>query len=396
MSSPVITDPIKTLHLLKKSFVLIIFFGFTLITYHGVSQQIDVEYEKFQVDGIQNHFSWIDLSPDNQTLAISSTQSYPLYLFDWQKRELINTFEAGDWFAGPRIKYSLSGKLLLLQQLYYLDFAPNKDREVNFEILDAQTGKKIITFQNYHDAVISPDDKYAITLSGNEVSFWNLNTQEKEGSFEVPEATNAIAISPDGKYLAISHKTDARELKSDPRYKNNKKNLDILIDYKQQITLFDAKTFEKLFTVDEFYDIVYRLIFSKDSQYLFCHSVPNTKLQKKSNPKEGYVSVIDVANKNPLRMIFPTITYYFEPDFKLSSDMKLFAISSFNKYTEVHIYDFETGQMLYRFQVSFRIIDKEKGERLSLDARVSFAFLPDNKSMIITSGNRLVLWKFEK
>jgi WD40 repeat protein len=382
--------------MIKKYFFLSLLVIVNPFLFHGFCQNINLEYEKFQVDNVQTHFSWIALSPDNQTLAISSTKSDPLYLFDWQKREMISTFEVGDWFAGPRIRYSLTGKLLLLQQLYYLDFAPNKDREVNFEILDAQTGKKIIAFPNNHDVVISPDDKYAISLSGDQVSFWNLKTQEKERYFDVPEATNALAISPDGKYLAVSHKTNAKELKSDSRYNSNKKNLDILIDYKQQITIYDAITFEKLFTVDEFYDIVYRLIFSMDSKYLFCHSVPNTKLQKKSNPKEGYVSVIDVPYKNPLRTIFPTTTYYFEPDFKLSPDMKFFGITSCNKYTEVHVYDFETGRMLYRFELDFRIIDKEKGERLSLDARVSFVFLPDNRSMIITSGNRLVLWKFEQ
>lgn len=393
MSAMVLIIKRERKYLIYRYVLVILLFVGNSLSFQGLSQSINMEYEKFQAGDVDNHFSWIDLSPDNQTLVISSTQSFPVYLFDWKSRMITNRLDAGNWYAGSRIHYSISGRYLLLEQLYYLDFAPNKDREVNFEIVDAKTGRKVKSFENYHDVVISPDDKYAISLSSDQVSFWNLETGRKEGNFDVPDATNALAVSPDGLYLAVSHKTRADELKQDSRYKNNKKNLDILEKYKQQVSLYDAQTFQKLYTVDEFYDIIYRLTFSGDSKYLFCHSVPNTKLQKGSNPKEGYVSVIDVINKEPLRIIFPTTSFYFEPDFKMSHDMTRFALTSMGKFPEVRVYDFETGRMLYRFELAFRILDKDKGDKLPLDGRASFVFLPDDRSMMITFGNRLLLWQ---
>jgi Tol biopolymer transport system component len=206
--------------------------SFFLVPVPSAAQAINLDYEKIQVGDVQNHLCWLALSPDGKTIAISSMQSYPFYLYDWQDKKLLKSIDIGEWYAGARVSYSRTGKYLLFQQLYFMDYAPNKDREVNFEITDANNGAEIINFCNYHSVDITPDENYAVTLSGDDVSFWNLATGDKERSFNVPDASNSAAVSTDGKLVAVSHRPWKDELKKNPMYVNNKKNQGNLEKYK--------------------------------------------------------------------------------------------------------------------------------------------------------------------
>ena len=106
---------------------------------------------------------------------------------------------------------------MLLNQLYYCDFAPNKDREVNFEVIEAHTGKVIKRFENYHSVKISSDEKYAIALTGDEISYWLLDGLKIERSFTVADASNSIAISPDGKLIVVSHHLYEKDAQNIPQ-----------------------------------------------------------------------------------------------------------------------------------------------------------------------------------
>ena len=282
-----------------------------------------------------------------------------------------------------------------MNQLYYIDFAPNRDREVNFEIVDVKTGKSVKRFEAVHSVKITPDEKYILALSGDEVGFWNITTQNKEKSFTVSEAGNSIAISPDGKLIAVSHRlyeTDARKI---PLLQRDKKTTKNALKYKQQISVFDASTFKKLYTINELYDIIYKLNFSEDGQLLFCLHIPHTKIQNNSAVRQMYVNVIDMITHEPKRRGFTSIAFY-EPDFKLSHDGKLFGIiSKSNQFLELHIYDLESGKMLYRFQQSYRLFEKNEGGMIASDSRSSFVFLPDNESVLMTMGNHLIQWNYK-
>lgn len=374
---------------------LIILITLLAITIAVKPQGTDIEYDRINIGGVQHFVSGLALSPDFETLAISGIQSFPFYLFDWKNEAVIKKFNVGNWYAGSAIEYSTNGKYILLGRLKYADFAPNKDREVDFEIIDASTGRYIKRFDAHHSVKISGDEKYAITLSDDEVSFINLQSAKKEKSFTVPDATNSVAISPDGKLIAVSHKLYERDAKKIPQLQRDKKTLKNALKYKQQISIFDAVTFKKLYTVNELYDITYKLRFSKDGKYMFCLSIPHLKIQNTGNSRQMYINVIDMITGEPKRRGFTSVAHY-EPDFKLSPDGKLFGVvSRSNRFLELHIYDFETGKMLHRFQQSFRLFEKNDNQVMGVDSRMSFVFLPDNESVMMTQGNHIIKWNFK-
>lgn len=369
----------------------IIFFVF-ISAYYSLSAQEDNIYERIKIGDVKQIICGLDMAPDNSYIAISSTQSFPFYKFDFDNRNILSEFNVGNWYAGSSVKHSFDGKYILLQQLYYIDWAPNKDREVNFEIIESATGKRIKRFDEYHAICFAPDNKNAISLTAEEVAFWSLVNGKKEKSFKVNHATNGIAINPDGKYIAVAHKVHEDDLKQNPRYKKDKKALKHAVKYKQQISIYDANTFEYLYTVNELYDIIYKLEYTADGNTLLCLQIPHLKAQASANARQTYIATIDGNSGEPKRGGFTSQALY-EPDFKLSKDGKWFGlISKGTKFIELHIYDFETGKMIDRFEQSYRLFEKNEGGMIVADSRSSFVFLPDNKTIVMTMGNHLIYW----
>lgn len=379
------------LNRLTTHLILLIFISSPqLITAQGTNQV----YEKFAVGDAMNLFSGLALNPDGKTVAISSNQSFPLYLFNLESQEITSRFDVGNWYAGSRVEYSSRGKYLLLNQLFYIDWAPNKDREVNFEIVDAKSGAKVKSFENYHDVTISTDEKVALSLSGQGVDFWDLETGEKVNSFSVPQATNSLAISPNGKLIAVSHRTYMEDLEKNAMWINNKKNRTNLEKYKQHITIYDASSFQPLYTIDEFYDIVYDLKYTPDGKYLLIYSIPHDKLQQTG--RKSYVSVANAFTGEALRNSFASMSVY-EADFKLSPDGKYLGIvSSGSKFPEVHVYDFKSANMVDRLELSSRLFEKMGEGEFPPDGRTSLIFLQDGETILLTYGNRIMKWTFNK
>lgn len=359
------------------------------------SQGTNYDFEKIQIGEVKNMLVWLALDPDQKTLAVTSHQSFPLYLYNLDTKQVEQQFDVGNWYAGSRARFSKNGKYLMLQQLFYLDYAPNKDREVNFEVMDVATGKSMLNFGDYHDAKITPDEKYLVTLSGGDkVAIHEIETRKELRSFTVPDATNSLAVSADQKYIAVAHKTYMNDLKNNPAYKNNKKNQPILEKYKQQVSVYDFNTFEKLYTIDTFYDLIYLLDYTDDGNYLFIYSIPHTKLQG-PNGRKSYVEVANARTGEPLRNSFGSLSTY-EPDFKLSHNNKYFGIISMNKqWPELEIYDFQTNALLKRFDLSHRLFEKADEGEFPTDGRSSFVFLPGDEEVLIVYGNRVIKWKLD-
>ena len=362
-----------------------------------MTQGINLDFERVKIGEKYKHiFVGLDISPDGEQLAISGVQGFPCYIYNWKERKVIEEFDVGEWYAGSTVRYSSNGKYILLQQLFYMDMSLNKDREVNFEIVNAETGKRMLRFDECHAVVISPDENFALALSGNTISIWDIESGKKDKSFKVHEVSNGIAISPDGNIIAVSHHVSDEELQAMPKYKKDKKGRKFISKYKQQITLYDAHSFKKKLTVNEFYDIVYRLEYSKDGTQLFCLNIPHLKVQSGVGMRQTYVSIIDGFSGESQRRGFNSQSIY-EPDFKLSPDGKLFGIISHQtRFLELHIYDAETRKMLYRYTQSFRLFEKSEGEFTMPDSRSSFVFLPNEETIVMTMGNRLVFWNYAK
>ncbi|HOI32440.1 MAG: hypothetical protein PHG67_12850 [Bacteroidales bacterium] len=365
-----------------------------LITIALKGQSTNTDFERVVIKDDLYILSGIDLSNDQKTLAISSTQSNPFYLYDLETRQVKAEWDHANWFAGSEVQFSAKDNYVLLRQLFYLDFNLNKDREVEFEIIDAKTGRLIKRFVDYHQVIITEDEQYAVTITGDEIAFWTLPDAKPAKTFKVKDATNAIAVSPDGKWIAVSHKPDADKLKKDPRYKKNKKSLKIDSKFKERVSVFDTETFKLKYTVDDLYNIVYKLEFTFNGQLIFVQHIPHAKAKSATSFREAYVSIANASTGEALRKGFMSRTNA-EPIYKLSRDGRYFGVVSFtNRFPEVQIYDFEQGKMLDRFELAYRLYEKNSGGSiLPSDGRTAFDFLRDNETVVMINGNHLIYWK---
>jgi WD40 repeat protein len=356
------------------------------------AQSAGIDYERVKIGETKQILCGLDLAPDHSYLAISSIQNFPFYKYDFDKRQVIQKFDVGNWYAGSKVDHSPNGQYIVLQQLFYIDFAVNKDREVDFEIIDASTGQRVKKFEKYHAVTFTPDGNSVVTLTAEEVAFWELPSGHKTRSFKVSRASNGLAVSPDGKSIVVSHHTNEDIIKKDPKYKKNKKAKKTAIKYKQQISVFDFETGERKSTIHKLYDIVYRLSYSPDGSALFVLEIPHMKAQATGTIRQTYISTINMDNEEPLRVGFTSQAPY-EPDFKLSHDNRLFGVVSKGaRFLELHIYDLTTGQMIRRFEQSYRLFEKTDEGMTMADSRISFVFLPDNKTVVMTMGNHLIYW----
>jgi len=365
---------------------------FMLISSSLWSQNSNSDFQRIKLFDSETEYSGIAISPDQNTIAISAKKSEPVSLVDWKSKKIIQEFNSGNWIYGSRISYSERGKYLLLQELNYMDFSQNKDRKIDFEVVDAQTGKSVKQFKKVQDVAISSDEIYAFCLDNDEVSIWELSSGSKVKSISIPGAANALAVSADKKILAVAMIINAADMKA--RFKKDKKGLKNTVKYKQIVNLYDLESGKKTSTIGEFYDLIYKLRFLPDIKILSVFQTPEISIQTANN-KQSTISLIDAEKREPLRQGFTSMSVAM-PELRFSNDKKLFAINSKgNKFQEIHLYDSETGTLQKRFELANRLFEKSDGAKLQSDSRPSFAFLPGNQSILIAMGNQLVVWNFE-
>lgn len=379
--------------MILKQHVLIFSIFFSLISWSVAQTNTNEEYKDFHMDGDKTYRSGMALSPDGKTVAVAGAQGHPLFIYDWKTDKIIKKLEVGDWFAGAKVFYSSKATYLLLQQIIAINFAPNKKRELAFEIVNAATGEVVQKIDKAHAVQIANSELFYIVLRGNEVSLHELPSGKKLNSFIVDNATHSVAISPDEKTIAISHRPTLAQVKNVPTIRNDKKAKKAIkpaLKYREMISLYDAKTLQKIKTINELYDIVYQLQFSKDGKLLYNYSIPHIKMQTASAGKQGYIYAIQMPNGEPTRISFMTLAT-FEPDFTEDESGALFGVMSTDGFPELRIYNNLNGRLLYRFNMRQRLSDAFKKKMMG-DNKASFVFLPDG-NILMVSGNQTLLWK---
>jgi hypothetical protein len=357
-----------------------------------MSQTSNSDFERLKLLSDDTELSGIAISPNQNTIAISAKKSAKISMVDWSTRKVTSEINTVNWNSGSIIRFSDGGKYLLLQEIAYTDFSQNKNRSIDFEIIDSNTGNSIKKFTKVQDVVISANEKLAISLTSNEVTFWSLPSGSKEKSFSITGAGNAIALSADSKTVAVSETVNAADFKN--QFKKDKKGLKNAVTYKQLVSLWNADSGKKIKTIGEFYDVIYNLEFLSQSDILFVYQTPDIRIQA-NNKKLSYVNLIDVVKMEPLRLGFTSMSTA-QPELKISNDKMLFAINSKgNRFQEMHLYNFETGTLEKRFELGHRFFEKVDGEKLISDSHPSFIFLPGDHSILVAMGNQLVVWNFE-
>jgi len=356
------------------------------------SQTSNSDFERIKLNSTGYEYSGIALSPDGKTLVLSGKKLSPVQLVDWSTRKVIGEFNSGNGIYGSKVSYSETGKFILLKELSYADFSQNKDRSIDFEIVDAATGKQVRKMENVQDVVISADEQLAVCLNNDEVTFQNLVEGSTLRSIKIAGAANAIALNQNGKILAVSQMISADQVAD--RFRKNKKGLKAAVKYKQLISLYDAEKGAKIATIDELYDLVYDLSFAPGGELLFVFQTPEIRTQVANN-KLSFINLIDAVSKQPLRKGFTSMSVA-QPELKISNNQKLFAINSKgNRFQEIHLYDAETGTLQKRFELGTRLFEKVDGEKMTSDSRPTFVFLPDNRSILVAMGNQLIKWNIE-
>jgi hypothetical protein len=362
-----------------------------------IGQGTNMVFEKIDVSPDPYKFlhSDIDIVPGTEDYIISATQSFPFYVVD-KDLNIKSTYDVGNWYAGSRISTSDNGAYILLQQLFYLDFAPNKDREVKFEVIETATGKEILTIPAGHDADFHPNNKELIVLEGDNLYSYSLEGKEKKVLLPTPDATNCMAFSPDGSKVAISHHVEDDYLNSYVTKKKQKDNYKIYKKYRQCVSVYDTKDYKRLYTVDEMFDIPYALQFSPDGATLLCYSVPHTKVVEKTGMTgTKYISLINAENGETLPRGFVSNSIY-EPDFEFSNSREYFALVTVNasRFPEVWVCKFDDASIVARFELAKRMIGSyTKGQFPADDGRVGIAFSADDSHLLITNGSLIFKWK---
>ncbi len=337
---------------------------------------------------------WLDVAPDQRTVGLSSTQGFPYRSFPIDAEQNVQEMDIGNWYAGSRARFSSTGKYLLLQQLFYIDYAPNKDRPIKYEVVDRASQKAVATFDDLYAAAITPDETTIVTLGKDGLHLHDIATGKRTGT-GLDRTGNAVAVSNDGTRIAVAHRPTKEELEKLSSLRNEKDAVKNALKVGQLVTIYDSATLKPLATLDELFDKVFRLEYSPDGKDLWIHAKPHTRKGGNPNANQSYVSVADAQTNAMKRTSFPSLALY-EPDFRISPNGELFAIGSQQgRFMEVHLYDRATGAMKDRFVLSYRLFEKmaTKAEFPS-DGRLSFVFLPDGKRLLMTFGNRLIEWTY--
>lgn len=374
---------------------------FTVLAFYSAQlcfgQGVNMVYEKIDVSPGSKKFLHADIDqiPGTDGYLISATQSFPFYRTDGDL-EIQEEYNVGNWYAGSKMDLSADGKYTLLQQMFYLDFSPNKDREVKFEVIETQTGEKIIDIAAAHSAKFHPNGKELIVLEGDNLYSYSLGDKKRKVLLPTPSATNCMAISPDGSQVAISHHVEDDYLNNYITKKKQKDNYKLYKKYRQCVSVYSTENYERLYTVDEMFDIPYLLFYSPDGGSLLCYSVPHSKVVAKTGMAGSkYISVINASSGETLPRGFVSNSVY-EPDVEFSHDQKYMALVTINRsrFPEVWVCNFEDASIVARFELAKRMFGSNTKGQFPADAgRVGIAFSPDDKQMLMTNGSLIFKWQ---
>ena len=191
-------------------------------------------------------------------------------------------------------------------------------------------------------------------------------------------AKNAMAVSPNGKLIAIARTLNSKDLDNIPSLRNNKKAHKLALKYKMAVDFLDSQTLEVKYSCVEALDIVFDLKFTRDSKKLLVFNKAHTKIDP--NVTKSYINVVDASNGELDRAMFAS--FHGMPDFKENPASTMFGVvtrDTDNWYScgSIMFYDFETARTLGKFDIDLRFTLKiEEGGG---NGRTYFTFLPNGQ-----------------
>lgn len=356
------------------------------------------ETEVFTLGENQAITSCLELMPDGRTLLVGTTQDHPIYVVNVDDMSVQRTIAVSGYYAGPDIKASAQGTYLLVREKYYIDWNMNKDRQVKHEVMDFASGKVLFTLPTTHDAVFGPDEKSLYSLDGENVTVRSLPDGGEIGRIVVPQTRNSLAISPDGKWLAVSHRPTQPQLETVPSMRNDKSALKPALKYREMVSVYEVATGKLAGTIAEIYDVIYDMVCTDFGDRLLIYSIPHVKLQPAAGGfvagggRKGIVNVVDMPSMVPQRLGFMSLMN--EPQLELNRRGSLLAMASLEgtNTRKLYVYDMSDGEFVLDLDMAERWRTSMKQGEYH-DGNVPYHFLADGRTLVLGSGPKLRLLK---
>jgi WD40 repeat protein len=363
----------------------------------GLSAQIIDEDRLRRIDLPQRDgvIACMEMLPDGHTLALGMSKGGGLVLLDTNGWTVAREIPLDGFRDGARIRSSADGlHLHLAEQLRWA--AGNKDYKGTHAVLSVPDGREVLRVNGAVDAAMSADGRTLFALEGADVKVYDVQTTTLVRTIPVAGATNAVALSPDGRYLAVSHTPSEALLAQVPSVRNDKKALKAALKFRQLVSLYDAKTGTLHATIHEVYDIVRSMRFTADGDRLLILSTSDPRLvsdmgggafQFNINAQPGHLDQVDMATLQPLRASF--MSRMCEPFIAVDPSLSKLALSSTegrNK-RKLQLYDLHSGETLLMIDLEQRR-SSDKGEGEDHDGRLPYCW-GSNGDLLIGQGDHI-------
>jgi WD40 repeat protein len=347
------------------------------------SQNINENFEKWPVIEKAINITGIDLSPDGKQVAMVCGKRQPLLLYDLASRSIVKEIDVKAEYLGYNVYYSSGGNYLLLQEKV-IETSFKKAKKADYYVVDLKSGEVMHRFARINDAKITADEQQIVSLENGTVYFRDIQSGKVLRQFSPEDACNALALSPDGKELAVVIKPGKKEVMEVPSVRADKKAIKANVKLRHMIAIYDLESLEQKALIKELYDNINLMHYSNKGDKLLSFNVgPNS-----------YINVVNMNSYEPLREAYLSKTT-MQPEFEYSQNEELFAVATVDEWPAVNIYKVATGSITDSFDTKMKIWKNLK-KKIYTGSNTSFVFLPDNRHVLIAYGNSLIKWRIEK
>ena len=362
---------------------LVSIFFFLSLTLSLSAQNINQNFERWQIDDRPVGITGIDLASDGKTLAIVCSRRQPLFIYDLETKSIQKEIDVKSEFMGYNVYFSSNDNYLLLQEKV-IETTYKRAKQGSYVVVDLAKGEVIHRFNKISDAKISADEKYVVTLDKGTISFIDIKSGNTVKKFDAEDACNALALSPDGKDVAVVKKPTKQDVKMLVSKNVSKKAIKAAAKYKHLVTVYDTESLELKNLIPDFYDNINLLFYTDDGEKLLSFNVAANSYVNVALPGENY---------KPVRESYLSRTT-IQPEFSYSNNKKYFGIATVENAPSINIYDVESGSIVDYYNAKMKIWKNMKKD-IFAGPNTSFVFLPGDKYVLIGYGNSLIKWKFK-
>ena len=178
--------------------------------------------------------------PDGRTLVAGCGDNGGILFIDTTSWSVTRHLPLSGFKDGPRIRASRDGRLLLLKELWRFAAGGKEDLQGTHMVIDAASGATVLDAGKGMDASMSADGTMLAELDGGRVTLHSLPDGRTIRTIDVEQATNAVALSPDGRTVAVSHRPTEELLAGVPSMRADKKAQKAGLKYRQMVSLYNT------------------------------------------------------------------------------------------------------------------------------------------------------------